>query len=129
MSGLSTGNGPGLVLSPASGLVLISVGDAAGKSDEWWQVENAAEIVLEHHLGMNCDPVGGLVQAPCTERKALGAVKAITAASLALAVDGQHVVLFDTCVETTRQTRLDMQTKCKETSEGGLAANVAVVEC
>ena len=95
------------------------------------QVENAAEIALEHHLGMTCDPVGGLVQVPCIERNAMGAIKAINAASLALAGDGQHIVFFDTCVETMRQTGLDMQHKYKETSEGGLAKNVpvAVVEC
>ena len=93
------------------------------------QCENAAEIALEHHLGMTCDPVGGLVQVPCIERNAMGAVKAINAASLALAGDGEHIVFFDTVVETMRQTGLDMQTKYKETSQGGLAVNVAVVEC
>ncbi|MEZ5774062.1 MAG: L-serine ammonia-lyase [Hyphomicrobiaceae bacterium] len=91
------------------------------------QVENAAEIALEHHLGMTCDPVGGLVQVPCIERNAMGAVKAINAASLALAGDGRHIVFFDTVVETMRQTGLDMQSKYKETSQGGLA--VTVVEC
>ncbi|MBI1383884.1 MAG: L-serine ammonia-lyase [Rhizobiales bacterium] len=93
------------------------------------QIENAAEIALEHHLGMTCDPVGGLVQVPCIERNAMGAIKAINAASLALAGDGRHIVFFDTVVETMRQTGLDMQTKYKETSQGGLAVNVAVVEC
>jgi len=91
------------------------------------QVENAAEIALEHHLGMTCDPVGGLVQVPCIERNAMGAIKAINAASLSLAGDGQHIVSFDAVVETMRQTGLDLQTKYKETSEGGLA--VTVVEC
>lgn len=88
------------------------------------QVENAAEIALEHHLGMTCDPVGGLVQVPCIERNALGAVKAVTAASLALHGDGQHFVPLDACIETMRQTGLDMDEKYKETSKGGLAVNV-----
>jgi L-serine dehydratase len=91
------------------------------------QVENAAEIALEHHLGMTCDPVGGLVQIPCIERNAMGAVKAINAASLALKGDGVHFVSLDAVVETMRQTGEDMQSKYKETSQGGLAVNV--VEC
>lgn len=91
------------------------------------QIENAAEIALEHHLGMTCDPVGGLVQVPCIERNTMGAIKAINAASLALAGDGEHIVFFDTVVETMRLTGLDMQSKYKETSQGGLA--VTVVEC
>ena len=91
------------------------------------QVENAAEIALEHHLGMTCDPVGGLVQIPCIERNAMGAVKAINAASLALKGDGIHFVSLDAVVETMRQTGEDMQSKYKETSQGGLAVNV--VEC
>ncbi|MEM7461293.1 MAG: L-serine ammonia-lyase [Pseudomonadota bacterium] len=90
------------------------------------QVENAAEIALEHHLGMTCDPVAGLVQVPCIERNALGAVKAVTAASLALKGDGEHVVTLDTCIETMRQTGVDMSERYKETSQGGLAANVPV---
>jgi L-serine dehydratase len=88
------------------------------------QVENAAEIALEHHLGMTCDPVGGLVQIPCIERNAFGAVKAVTAASLALKGDGTHAVPLDACVETMRQTGQDMSEKYKETSLGGLALNV-----
>ncbi len=88
------------------------------------QVENAAEIGLEHHLGMTCDPVGGLVQIPCIERNAMGAVKAINAASLALQGDGQHYVSLDAVIETMRQTGEDMQSKYKETSQGGLAVNV-----
>jgi L-serine dehydratase len=91
------------------------------------QVENAAEIALEHHLGMTCDPVAGLVQVPCIERNALGAVKAVTAASLALKGDGRHFVPLDACIETMRQTGHDMSEKYKETSTGGLAVNV--VEC
>ena len=88
------------------------------------QVENAAEIALEHHLGMTCDPVAGLGQVPCIERNALAAVKAVTAASLALKGDGTHFVPLDACVETMRQTGLDMSHKYKETSLGGLAVNV-----
>jgi L-serine dehydratase len=91
------------------------------------QIENAAEIALEHHLGMTCDPIAGLVQVPCIERNALGAVKAVTAASLALKGDGQHFVPLDACIETMRQTGNDMNEKYKETSTGGLAVNV--VEC
>lgn len=98
---------------------------ALGGTNE--QVENAAEIGLEHHLGMTCDPVGGLVQIPCIERNAMGAVKAINAASLALHGDGQHYVSLDAVIETMRQTGADMQSKYKETSQGGLALNV--VEC
>lgn len=88
------------------------------------QVENAAEIALEHHLGMTCDPVKGLVQAPCIERNGLGAIKAISAASLALRGDGTHLISLDACVETMRQTGLDMNAKYKETSLGGLAVNM-----
>ena len=104
----------------AAGLAAIMGGTPA-------QVENAAEIELEHHLGMTCDPVGGLVQVPCIERNALGAVKAVTAASLAMKGDGTHFVSLDACVETMRQTGLDMNERYKETSTGGLAVNV--VEC
>ncbi len=88
------------------------------------QVENAAEIALEHHLGMTCDPVAGLVQIPCIERNAFGAVKAVTAASLAMKGDGTHKVSLDVCVETMRQTGEDMSERYKETSQGGLAVNV-----
>jgi L-serine dehydratase len=88
------------------------------------QVENAAEIALEHHLGMTCDPVKGLVQVPCIERNGLGAVKAVSAASLALRGDGQHFVPLDACIETMRQIGADMHEKYKETSLGGLAVNV-----
>jgi L-serine dehydratase len=109
----------------ASAMAAAGLCAALGGDNE--QVENAAEIALEHHLGMTCDPVGGLAQVPCIERNAMGAVKAINAASLALAGDGKHIVFFDTVVETMRQTGLDMQSKYKETSQGGLA--VTVVEC
>ncbi len=88
------------------------------------QVENAAEIALEHHLGMTCDPVKGLVQVPCIERNGLAAIKAVSAASLALRGDGQHFVPLDACIETMRQTGADMHDKYKETSLGGLAVNV-----
>ena len=88
------------------------------------QVENAAEIALEHHLGMTCDPVKGLVQVPCIERNGLGAIKAVSAASLALRGDGSHLVPLDAAIETMRQTGRDMSEKYKETSLGGLAVNV-----
>ncbi len=88
------------------------------------QVENAAEIALEHHLGMTCDPVKGLVQVPCIERNGLGAIKAVSAASLSMRGDGQHLVSLDACIETMRQTGHDMHEKYKETSLGGLAVNV-----
>lgn len=88
------------------------------------QVENAAEIALEHHLGMTCDPVKGLVQVPCIERNGLGAIKAVSAASLSMRGDGQHLVSLDACIETMRQTGRDMHEKYKETSLGGLAVNV-----
>jgi L-serine dehydratase len=98
---------------------------ALGGSNE--QIENAAEIGMEHHLGMTCDPVGGLVQIPCIERNAFGAVKAIAAASLALHGDGSHKVSLDQVIATMRQTGADMQSKYKETSLGGLAVNF--IEC
>jgi L-serine dehydratase len=91
------------------------------------QIENAAEIGMEHHLGMTCDPIGGLVQIPCIERNAFGAIKAINAASLALQGDGTHVVTLDKVIATMRETGRDMQSKYKETSLGGLAVNLA--EC
>ncbi len=87
------------------------------------QIENAAEIALEHHLGLTCDPVGGLVQVPCIERNAIGAIKAVSAASLALHGDGSHFMPLDNCIETMYQTGLDMRDKYKETSRGGLAVN------
>ncbi|MBT2484662.1 MULTISPECIES: L-serine ammonia-lyase, iron-sulfur-dependent, subunit alpha [unclassified Microbacterium] len=91
------------------------------------QIENAAEIAMEHHLGLTCDPIGGLVQIPCIERNAIAAATAVTAARLALRGDGSHYVSLDAVVETMRQTGADMSTKYKETSEGGLAVNV--IEC
>ena len=104
----------------AAGLVA-----ALGGSNE--QIENAAEIGIEHHLGMTCDPIGGLVQIPCIERNGMGAIKAITAASLALKGDGTHFVSLDNAIETMRQTGADMQVKYKETSLGGLAIHVVTV--
>ena len=109
----------------ASAMAAAGLAAVMGGTPE--QIENAAEIALEHHLGMTCDPVAGLVQVPCIERNALGAVKAVTAASLALKGDGQHFVPLDACIETMRQTGVDMNEKYKETSTGGLAVNV--VEC
>jgi L-serine dehydratase len=91
------------------------------------QVENAAEIGMEHNLGLTCDPVGGLVQVPCIERNAVGAIKAIEASRLALIGDGSHLVSLDQVIETMRKTGLDMNERYKETSLGGLAVNV--VEC
>jgi L-serine dehydratase len=102
----------------AAGLAAVLGGSA-------YQVENAAEIAMEHHLGMTCDPIGGLVQIPCIERNAFGANKAIVAASLALRGDGLHRVSLDEVIETMRQTGADMQSKYKETALGGLAVNVA----
>ena len=91
------------------------------------QVENAAEIGMEHNLGLTCDPIGGLVQVPCIERNAMGAVKAINAARMALRGDGQHFVSLDKVIRTMRQTGADMKSKYKETARGGLAVNI--IEC
>ena len=104
----------------AAGLCAIQGGTPA-------QVENAAEIGMEHHLGLTCDPVGGLVQIPCIERNAIAAVKAINAARMALYGDGTHHVSLDNVIKTMRETGADMMTKYKETSRGGLAVNV--VQC
>ena len=104
----------------AAGLCAVRGGTPA-------QVENAAEIALEHHLGMTCDPVAGLVQVPCIERNGFGAIKAYAAASLALHGSGQHFMSLDRCIAAMRQTGLDMSDKYKETSLGGLA--VSITEC
>lgn len=93
------------------------------------QVENAAEIGLEHNLGLTCDPVGGLVQIPCIERNAMAAIKAITAARMALRGDGGHHVSLDAAIKTMRETGADMSFKYKETATGGLALNVRMVDC
>ncbi|MET4694918.1 L-serine ammonia-lyase, iron-sulfur-dependent, subunit alpha [Endozoicomonas lisbonensis] len=90
------------------------------------QIENAAEIGMEHNLGLTCDPIGGLVQVPCIERNTMGAVKAINAARLALSGTGEHRVSLDDVIETMHQTGLDMQDKYKETATGGLAVNVVM---
>jgi L-serine dehydratase len=104
----------------AAGLAAVLGGTPA-------QVENAAEIGMEHHLGLTCDPVGGLVQIPCIERNAIASVKAINAARMALAGDGTHYVSLDQVIKTMRETGADMKTKYKETARGGLAVNV--IEC
>jgi len=104
----------------AAGLAAVMGGTPA-------QVENAAEIGMEHHLGLTCDPVGGLVQIPCIERNAIASVKAINAARMALRGDGTHHVSLDKVIKTMRETGADMQTKYKETARGGLAVNI--VEC
>ena len=88
-----------------------------------YQVENAAEIGMEHNLGLTCDPIAGLVQVPCIERNTMGSMKAINAARLAIRGDGEHHVSLDSVIETMRQTGMDMQDKYKETSTGGLAVN------
>ena len=90
-------------------------------------VENAAEIGMEHNLGLTCDPVGGLVQVPCIERNAMGAIKAINASRLALRGSGEHKVSLDKVIKTMRDTGNDMKTKYKETARGGLAVNI--IEC
>lgn len=89
-----------------------------------YQIENAAEIAMEHHLGLTCDPINGLVQIPCIERNAMGSVKAVNAAHLALLGDGQHFVSLDKVIATMKQTGKDMKSIYKETSQGGLAANL-----
>lgn len=106
---------------------MAAAGLAAALGGTNAQVENAAEIGMEHNLGLTCDPIKGLVQVPCIERNTMGAVKAINAAYLALQGDGRHVVSLDAVIETMRQTGNDMRTKYKETALGGLAVNV--VEC
>ena len=106
----------------ASAMAAAGLAAVLGGTPE--QIENAAEIALEHHLGMTCDPVKGLVQVPCIERNGLGAIKAVSAASLAMRGDGQHLVSLDVAIETMRQTGADMSEKYKETALGGLAVNV-----
>jgi L-serine dehydratase len=111
----------GVACSMAAGALCAVMG---GSTE---QVENAAEIGMEHHLGLTCDPVGGLVQIPCIERNAIASVKAINAARMALRGDGVHHVSLDKVIKTMRETGADMQTKYKETARGGLAVNI--VEC
>jgi L-serine dehydratase len=111
----------GSACAMAAGALCAVLGGTPG------QVENAAEIAMEHHLGLTCDPVGGLVQVPCIERNAIASTTAVSAARLSLHGDGTHLVSLDQVIETMRQTGVDMSTKYKETSEGGLAVNV--IEC
>ena len=111
----------GVACSMAAAGLTAALGGTPG------QVENAAEIGMEHNLGLTCDPIGGLVQIPCIERNAMGSVKAINASRMALRGDGQHKVSLDKVIRTMRQTGRDMQDKYKETSRGGLAVNV--IEC
>ena len=108
----------GVACSMAAGGLAAALG---GNNDH---VEEAAEIGMEHNLGLTCDPIGGLVQVPCIERNAMGAVKAINAATLAMHGDGTHIVTLDQVIETMRQTGIDMNASYKETSQGGLAVNV-----
>lgn len=110
-----------------SAAAMAAAGMAAIMGGTPEQIENAAEIALEHHLGMTCDPIAGLVQVPCIERNGLGAIKAVSAASLAMRGDGTHFVSLDACIKTMMETGKDMDTRYKETSLGGLAVNV--VEC
>jgi len=109
----------------ACAMAAAGLAEAIGASPE--QVENAAEIAIEHNLGLTCDPVGGLVQVPCIERNAMAAMKAINAATMAIRGDGNHFVLLDDALKTMRDTGYDMHDKYKETSQGGLAVNV--IEC
>jgi L-serine dehydratase len=111
----------GVACSMAAGALCAVMGGTPA------QAENAAEIGMEHHLGLTCDPVGGLVQIPCIERNAIASVKAINAARMALRGDGTHFVSLDKVIKTMRETGADMQTKYKETARGGLAVNI--VEC
>jgi len=108
----------GVACSMAAGALTAILGGSL------YQIENAAEIAMEHHLGMTCDPINGLVQIPCIERNAMGAVKAVNATRLALLGDGQHYVSLDKVIATMKQTGKDMMTIYKETSQGGLAANL-----
>ena len=109
----------------ACSMAAAALTEVSGGTPE--QVENAAEIAMEHNLGLTCDPVGGLVQVPCIERNAMGAVKAINACRMALRGDGTHFVSLDKVIKTMRETGADMKTKYKETARGGLAVNV--IEC
>ncbi|MGH3352307.1 MAG: L-serine ammonia-lyase [Nocardioides sp.] len=109
-------------IGSASSMAAAALTELAGGNPE--QVENAAEIALEHNLGLTCDPLGGLVQIPCIERNAIAAVKAINASRMAMRGDGNHHVSLDQAIETMRQTGADMSEKYKETSQGGLAVNV-----
>ena len=118
----------GSACSMAAGALADALGGSPG------QVENAAEIGMEHNLGLTCDPIGGLVQVPCIERNAMAAIKAISAARMALRGSGEHYVSLDQVIKTMRDTGRDMQDKYKETARGGLAVNVlevpvSIIEC
>ncbi|MBV7408051.1 L-serine ammonia-lyase [Maritimibacter sp. DP1N21-5] len=106
----------------ASAMAAAGLCAALGGTNE--QIENAAEIALEHHLGMTCDPAKGLVQVPCIERNAMGAIKAVSAASLALRSDGEHIMPLDNCIRVMLQTGQDMDARYKETSQAGIAVNL-----
>ena len=112
-----------------SAAAMAAAGLAAALGASNAEIENAAEIALEHHLGMTCDPIGGLVQVPCIERNAMGAVKAINACSMAMLGSGMHLVSLDQAIETMRATGHDTQSRYKETSLGGLAVTVQRVDC
>jgi len=116
----------------ACSMAAAALADALGGTPG--QVENAAEIAMEHNLGLTCDPIGGLVQVPCIERNAMGAIKAISAARMALRGSGEHYVSLDQVIRTMRDTGRDMQDKYKETARGGLAVHVlevpvSIIEC
>jgi len=111
----------GVACSMAAGALTQVLGGTIG------QVENAAEIGMEHNLGLTCDPIGGLVQIPCIERNAMGAIKAINATRIALKGDGTHFVSLDKVIRTMKRTGMDMKKHYKETSKGGLAVNIT--EC
>ncbi len=111
----------GVACSMAAGGLVAAMG---GNNDE---VEHAAEIAVEHNLGMTCDPIGGLVQIPCIERNAMGAVKAVNACRIAMNEAGTHKISLDQIIETMYRTGLDMQSRYKETSQAGLALNI--IEC
>ena len=118
----------GSACSMAAGALVEALGGTPA------QVENAAEIAMEHNLGLTCDPIGGLVQVPCIERNAMASVKAISAARMAMRGDGTHFVSLDKVIRTMRDTGRDMKDKYKETARGGLALNVVevpvnIVEC
>jgi len=112
-----------------SAAAMAAAGLCAVQGGTTEQIENAAEIALEHHLGMTCDPVGGLVQVPCIERNGFGAIKAHTAAALACRGTGEHFIPLDNCINAMKQTGLEMSHKYKETSLGGLAVSVSITEC
>lgn len=112
-------------MGSACAMAAAGLAEVLGATPE--QLENAAEIGLEHNLGLTCDPVGGLVQVPCIERNAIAAVKAVNAVQIALRGDGHHFVSLDKVIRTMKETGKDMSEKYKETSQGGLAVNT--IEC